>query len=66
MISQQPDHLLDDVESIEKKLGLDRAQKESYLFQTLLNSKAQLAFGSDWPVRTSLSLLFRSYASYGS
>ncbi|KAH7536777.1 hypothetical protein FEM48_Zijuj03G0022400 [Ziziphus jujuba var. spinosa] len=48
--SVQPDHLLDDVESIEKKLGLDRAQKESYLFQTLLNSKAQLAFGSDWPV----------------
>ncbi|KAK2974136.1 hypothetical protein RJ640_025485 [Escallonia rubra] len=48
--SVQPDHLLDDADSAIKKLGLDRAQKGSYLFQSLLASNALLAFGSDWPV----------------
>ncbi|ESQ44865.1 hypothetical protein EUTSA_v10010237mg [Eutrema salsugineum] len=48
--SVQPDHLLDDADTAPKKLGFDRAQKESYLFQSLLNSNALLAFGSDWPV----------------
>ncbi|PON98778.1 Phosphonate metabolism PhnM [Trema orientale] len=48
--SVQPEHLLDDLESATKKLGFDRAQKGSYLFRSLLNSNAQLAFGSDWPV----------------
>ncbi|XP_068659711.1 protein LONG AFTER FAR-RED 3 isoform X2 [Aristolochia californica] len=48
--SVQPDHLLDDANSAEKKLGVDRAQRGSYLFQSLLSSGAQIAFGSDWPV----------------
>ncbi|KAK9283232.1 hypothetical protein L1049_011468 [Liquidambar formosana] len=48
--SMQPDHLLDDADSATKKLGVERAQKESYLFQSLLAGNAQLAFGSDWPV----------------
>ncbi|XP_052191061.1 protein LONG AFTER FAR-RED 3 isoform X2 [Diospyros lotus] len=48
--SVQPDHLLDDADSAERKLGPERAQKGSYLFHSLLANKAQLAFGSDWPV----------------
>ncbi|KAL5570594.1 hypothetical protein UlMin_027169 [Ulmus minor] len=48
--SVQPEHLLDEYESAIKKLGFDRAQKGSYLFRSLINGNAQLAFGSDWPV----------------
>ncbi|XP_011020404.1 PREDICTED: uncharacterized protein LOC105122806 isoform X1 [Populus euphratica] len=48
--SVQPDHLLDDADSAEKKLGVDRAQQGSYLFHSLLASNARLALGSDWPV----------------
>ncbi|KAL5733994.1 hypothetical protein ACOSP7_031855 [Xanthoceras sorbifolium] len=48
--SMQPLHLLDDADSAIKKLGMDRAEKESYLFRSLLASNAQLALGSDWPV----------------
>ncbi|XP_010269387.1 PREDICTED: uncharacterized protein LOC104606051 isoform X2 [Nelumbo nucifera] len=48
--SVQPDHLLYDVDSGEKKLGKIRAQTESYLFRSLLTGNALLAFGSDWPV----------------
>uniref|UniRef100_A0A5B7BBP1 Amidohydrolase 3 domain-containing protein n=1 Tax=Davidia involucrata TaxID=16924 RepID=A0A5B7BBP1_DAVIN len=48
--SMQPDHLLDDADSAIRKLGVDRAEKESYLFKSLLASNAMLAFGSDWPV----------------
>ncbi|KAK7813113.1 putative amidohydrolase ytcj [Quercus suber] len=48
--SVQPLHLLGDADSATKKLGMDRAQKESYLFRSLLASNALLAFGSDWPV----------------
>ncbi|XP_065637666.1 protein LONG AFTER FAR-RED 3 isoform X3 [Quercus suber] len=48
--SVQPLHLLDDADSATKKLGMDRAQKESFLFRSLLASNALLAFGSDWPV----------------
>ncbi|KAI5677020.1 hypothetical protein M9H77_07970 [Catharanthus roseus] len=48
--SVQPDHLLDDADSAIKKLGLERAKKSSYLFQSLLTGGAKLAFGSDWPV----------------
>ncbi|KAM5551681.1 protein LONG AFTER FAR-RED 3 [Rosa sericea] len=47
--SVQPEHLLADAESVNKKLGIDRAQR-SYLFQSLLGSNVELAFGSDWPV----------------
>ncbi|XP_042514956.1 protein LONG AFTER FAR-RED 3 isoform X2 [Macadamia integrifolia] len=48
--SVQPEHMLDDADVAEKKLGVERAQRESYLFQSLLTSNALLAFGSDWPV----------------
>lgn len=48
--SVQPDHLLGDVSSAEKKIGVDRANKGSYLFRSLLAGGAKLAFGSDWPV----------------
>ncbi|XP_077249939.1 protein LONG AFTER FAR-RED 3-like isoform X2 [Tasmannia lanceolata] len=48
--SVQPEHLLDDVDPAIKKLGVDRAQRGSYLFQSLLSSNARLTFGSDWPV----------------
>ncbi|XP_024962310.1 uncharacterized protein LOC112502592 [Cynara cardunculus var. scolymus] len=48
--SVQPDHLLDDADSAVKKIGLERAQKGSYLFQSLLASNTPVAFGSDWPV----------------
>ncbi|KAG6502634.1 hypothetical protein ZIOFF_034920 [Zingiber officinale] len=48
--SVQPDHLLDDAEPAEKKLGIVRAQSGSYLFKSLFDSNATVAFGSDWPV----------------
>ncbi|CAL0333595.1 unnamed protein product [Lupinus luteus] len=48
--SVQPDHLLDDANTASKKLGKERAEKESYLFRSLLDNNALLAFGSDWPV----------------
>lgn len=48
--NQQPDHLLDDAESAGRKLGNDRAEKESYLFRSLLDGNALVTFGSDWPV----------------
>ncbi|KAG9459636.1 hypothetical protein H6P81_004144 [Aristolochia fimbriata] len=48
--SVQPDHVLDDANSAERKLGVDRAQNGSYLFRSLLSNGARIAFGSDWPV----------------
>ncbi|XP_071715517.1 protein LONG AFTER FAR-RED 3 [Rutidosis leptorrhynchoides] len=48
--SVQPDHLLDDADSAVKKIGVQRAQEGSYLFQSLLANNALVAFGSDWPV----------------
>ncbi|XP_078442800.1 amidohydrolase family [Wolffia australiana] len=48
--SVQPGHLLDDVDIAEMKLGISKSSTGSYLFQSLLSSGAQLAFGSDWPV----------------
>lgn len=47
---EQPEHLLDDADSAIKKLGMERAEKGSYLFRSLIAGNAQLAFGSDWPV----------------
>ncbi|XP_010427387.1 PREDICTED: uncharacterized protein LOC104712233 [Camelina sativa] len=44
--SVQPDHILHDAYSVVKKLGSERAQRDSYLFQSLLNGNALLAFGS--------------------
>lgn len=46
----QPEHLLDDADVAVKRLGYDRALKESYLFQSLLKGNSRVAFGSDWPV----------------
>ncbi|KAI3844212.1 hypothetical protein MKX03_032283 [Papaver bracteatum] len=48
--SVQPDHLLDDAGSAEKKLGPERAVTGSYMFGSLLAGNTILAFGSDWPV----------------
>ncbi|TYH68108.1 hypothetical protein ES332_D06G236400v1 [Gossypium tomentosum] len=54
--SVQPDHLLDDADAAIRKLGVDRAQKGSYLFRSLLSSNALLALGSDWPVTSTYPL----------
>ncbi|KAL6616713.1 hypothetical protein ACP70R_038983 [Stipagrostis hirtigluma subsp. patula] len=48
--SVQPDHLLDDANSAGKKIGIERAERSSYTFKSLLAGGARLAFGSDWPV----------------
>jgi hypothetical protein len=45
--SMQPYHLMDDGRWAEKVIGAERA-KGSYVFQSLLESGARLAFGSDW------------------
>jgi predicted amidohydrolase YtcJ len=47
--SMQPYHLLDDGHWAEKRIGPERA-KTAFAFRSLLNAKATLAFGSDWPV----------------
>lgn len=47
--SMQPPHLIDDGEWAGKRLGPARVGT-SYVFRTLLDTKAPLAFGSDWPV----------------
>ncbi|TKY49710.1 putative amidohydrolase YtcJ [Spatholobus suberectus] len=48
--SVQPDHILNDADSANKKLGKGRAERESYLFKSLLGTNALVAFGSDWPI----------------
>uniref|UniRef100_A0A0D3EYR8 Amidohydrolase 3 domain-containing protein n=1 Tax=Oryza barthii TaxID=65489 RepID=A0A0D3EYR8_9ORYZ len=48
--SIQPDHILDDANSAGKKIGIERAERSSYSFRSLLDGGAHLAFGSDWPV----------------
>ena len=55
---KQPEHLLYDFESATKKLGSERAEQGSYLFRSLMNSNAQLAFGSDWPVSVPIQIYF--------
>lgn len=47
--SMQPIHLTDDGRWAEKRLGPDRV-RGSYVFRALLDAKAPLVFGSDWPV----------------
>lgn len=42
--------MLDDAGAAEKKIGTKRALEGSYIFQSLLDGGAPLAFGSDWPV----------------
>ena len=47
--SMQPYHAVDDGRWAMKRLGAERAQG-TYAFRSLLDSKATLAFGSDWDV----------------
>jgi hypothetical protein len=47
--SMQPYHAIDDGRWVEKRIGLERA-KSSYAWRSLLDHKAKLAFGTDWPV----------------
>ncbi|MBM3906507.1 MAG: amidohydrolase [Gemmatimonadetes bacterium] len=45
--SMQPYHAIDDGRWVEKVIGPERA-KGTYAFRSLLDTKAPLAFGSDW------------------
>jgi predicted amidohydrolase YtcJ len=45
--SMQPYHAIDDGRWAERVIGSERI-KATYAFRTLLDTKAQLAFGSDW------------------
>ena len=47
--SMQPYHLIDDGRWAEKRIGAERA-RGAYMFRSLLDSGAVLAFGSDWHV----------------
>ncbi len=47
--SMQPYHAIDDGRWVEQRIGPERI-KTTYAFRTLLDTGAQLAFGSDWTV----------------
>jgi predicted amidohydrolase YtcJ len=47
--SMQPYHAIDDGRWAEKSIGPERI-KTTYAFRSLLDSRAHVAFGSDWPV----------------
>ncbi len=47
--SMQPYHVIDDGRWLQQRLGPVRIH-DSYVFRTLLQDHAVLAFGSDWPV----------------
>lgn len=47
--SMQPYHAIDDGRWLEARLGPQRMH-DSYMFRSLLDDSAVLAFGSDWPV----------------
>jgi predicted amidohydrolase YtcJ len=47
--SVQPYHLVDDGRWAESKIGPERIKK-AFAFRSLLDARATLAFGSDWPV----------------
>jgi predicted amidohydrolase YtcJ len=47
--SMQPYHAIDDGRWAEKVIGPERI-KTTYAFRSLLDARARLAFGSDWPV----------------
>lgn len=47
--SMQPYHIIDDGRWAESRIGVDRCAA-SYACRGLLDAKARLAFGSDWPV----------------
>ena len=54
--SMQPYHAIDDGRWAEKAIGAERA-KTTYAFRSLLDARATLAFGSDWPVAPAVPLL---------
>jgi predicted amidohydrolase YtcJ len=47
--SMQPYHAIDDGRWLAQRLGAERMH-DSYMFRSMLDSHATLAFGSDWPV----------------
>lgn len=47
--SMQPYHAADDGRWAEKRLGAERS-RDSYVFRSLLDAGAHLAFGTDWPI----------------
>lgn len=49
--SYQPYHKADDGRYCEEVIGTKRSES-SYAFQSLIQNRARLAFGSDWPVVT--------------
>ena len=59
--SMQPYHCIDDGRWAEKRVGPERI-KTMYVFRSLLNSGATLAFGSDWDVAP-MSPLMGIYAA---
>jgi predicted amidohydrolase YtcJ len=54
--SMQPYHAIDDGRWAEKAIGAERAQT-TYAFRSLLDARATLAFGSDWPVAPAKPLI---------
>ena len=53
--SMQPYHVIDDGRWAEKRIGPDRV-RGAYVFRTLLDTGARLAFGSDWDVEPATPL----------
>ncbi|MDQ1347190.1 MAG: Amidohydrolase family protein, partial [Acidobacteriota bacterium] len=47
--SMQPYHAADDGRWADKRLGAERS-RDSYVFRSLLDAGARLAFGTDWPI----------------
>jgi predicted amidohydrolase YtcJ len=54
--SMQPYHAIDDGRWVDKVIGPERA-KGTYAFRSLLDTKAMLAFGSDWFVAPPMPLM---------
>ncbi len=53
--SMQPYHAIDDGRWAEKIIGHERS-KTTYAFRSLLDAKAKVVFGSDWPVAPAIPL----------
>src|SRR5450759_2136862 len=54
--SMQPYHAIDDGRWVDRVIGVDRSQGK-YAFKSLLDTKARLAFGSDWFVAPPMPLM---------
>ena len=54
--SMQPYHAIDDGRWAEELIGAERI-KTTYAFNSLIDAKAKVAFGSDWPVAPASPLL---------